>query len=81
MPSFLKLKLDVLLSFSKMAKDMETFKSLSEKQAETRMKKSQNVKTKDVFYYLLNAKDPETGEGLSVPELVSEAGVLMIAGW
>lgn len=81
MPSLLKLKLDALLSFSKMAKDMETFKSLSQKQAETRMKKGQNIATKDVFYHLMNAKDPETGKGFSGPELVAEAGVLMIAGW
>jgi cytochrome P450 len=35
---------------------------------------------KDFFYYLLNAKDPETGHGLSTPELWGEANVLMIAG-
>ena len=35
---------------------------------------------KDFFYYLLNAKDPETGSGLSTPELWGEANVLMIAG-
>lgn len=35
---------------------------------------------KDFFYYLLNAKDPETGNGLSTPELWGEANVLMIAG-
>ena len=64
-----------------MAKDMETFKSLSEKQAETRMKKGQNIALKDVFYHLIKAKDPETGEGFSVSELVAEAGVLIIAGW
>jgi hypothetical protein len=35
---------------------------------------------KDFFYYLLNATDPETGKGLSTPELWGEANVLMIAG-
>jgi cytochrome P450 len=35
---------------------------------------------KDFFYYLLNAKDPESGSGLSTPELWGEANVLMIAG-
>lgn len=35
---------------------------------------------KDFFHYLLNAKDPESGEGLSIPELWGEANVLMIAG-
>src|SRR4051794_27380373 len=35
---------------------------------------------KDFFYYLLNAKDPETGNGLTTPELWGESNVLMIAG-
>lgn len=35
---------------------------------------------KDFFHYLLNAKDPESGSGLSTPELWGEANVLMIAG-
>ncbi|PLN81693.1 cytochrome P450 [Aspergillus taichungensis] len=35
---------------------------------------------KDFFYYLLNAKDPETGRGLTTAELWGEANVLMIAG-
>lgn len=35
---------------------------------------------KDFFYYLLNAKDPETGNGLATQELWGESNVLMIAG-
>jgi hypothetical protein len=35
---------------------------------------------KDFFYYLLAAKDPETGEGFETKELWGEANVLMIAG-
>jgi cytochrome P450 len=35
---------------------------------------------KDFFYYLLNAKDPETGSGLSTAELRSEAATLIVAG-
>jgi len=35
---------------------------------------------KDFFYYLLNAKDPNTGKGLATQELWGEANVLMIAG-
>lgn len=35
---------------------------------------------KDFFHYLLNAKDPETGQGLAMQELWGEANVLMIAG-
>jgi hypothetical protein len=35
---------------------------------------------KDVWSNLENAKDPETGGGLSRPEFHSEAGVLIVAG-
>ena len=32
------------------------------------------------FYYLLDAKDPETGVGFSTTELWGESNVLLIAG-
>jgi cytochrome P450 len=35
---------------------------------------------KDFFHYLLNAKDPETGEGFAMPELWAEASLLIVAG-
>jgi cytochrome P450 len=35
---------------------------------------------KDFFHYLLNAKDPETGEGLTTQELWGESNMLMLAG-
>jgi cytochrome P450 len=35
---------------------------------------------KDFFHYLLNAKDPETGEGFAMPELWAESSVLIVAG-
>lgn len=49
------------------------------KRAKERAEAGHDAK-KDFFYYLLNAKDPETGNGLSTPELWGEANVLMIAG-
>ncbi|KAE8147306.1 cytochrome P450 [Aspergillus avenaceus] len=49
------------------------------KRAQERTKAGLDSK-KDFFYYLLNAKDPETGKGLTTPELWGEANVLMIAG-
>lgn len=49
------------------------------KRAKERAEAGRDAK-KDFFYYLLNAKDPETGNGLSTPELWGEANVLMIAG-
>ena len=35
---------------------------------------------KDFFYYLLNARDPETGKGFTTPELWGESNLLIIAG-
>jgi len=35
---------------------------------------------RDFFYYLLNAKDPETGNGFSPAELWGESNLLIIAG-
>jgi cytochrome P450 len=35
---------------------------------------------KDIFHYLLNAKDPETGEGLPKSELWMEGNTLIVAG-
>lgn len=35
---------------------------------------------KDFFYYLLNAKDPETGKGFTMDELWGESNLLIIAG-
>lgn len=49
------------------------------KRAQERAQAGREAK-KDFFYYLLNAKDPETGKGLTTPELWGEANVLMIAG-
>jgi cytochrome P450 len=75
------LKLDVLPLKTQMAKDMETWQRLSEDLAQKRIKREQDTHAKDVFSHLLDAKDPETGKGgFSVPELVSEAGLLMVAG-
>ncbi|KAL4792214.1 cytochrome P450 [Aspergillus venezuelensis] len=49
------------------------------KRAKERASLGHNAK-KDFFYYLLNARDPETGKGLATQELWGEANVLMIAG-
>lgn len=77
------LLLDYLPFKTQMAKDMDTFQSLSEKQAWERIERgpNPNSKARDVFSYLLGAKDPETGgPGMTEEELIAEAGVLMIAG-
>jgi cytochrome P450 len=35
---------------------------------------------RDIFSFLLHAKDPETGEGFSMPELWMEGNTLIVAG-
>ncbi|EDU47128.1 cytochrome P450 4A5 precursor [Pyrenophora tritici-repentis Pt-1C-BFP] len=49
-------------------------------QAMERTKLGVDVDRKDFFYYLLNAKDPETGKGFSMDELWGESNLLIIAG-
>lgn len=45
-----------------------------------RTKLGVDVDRKDFFFYLLNAKDPETGKGFSMDELWGESNLLIIAG-
>jgi cytochrome P450 len=52
----------------------------SRAQAMERTKLGLDIDRKDFFYYLLNAKDPETGKGFSMDELWGEANLLIIAG-
>lgn len=52
----------------------------SKAQAVERTKSGLDVDRKDFFYYLLNAKDPETGNGFSMDELWGESNLLIIAG-
>lgn len=52
----------------------------SKAQAAERTKIGMDTDRKDFFYYLLNARDPETGKGFSTPELWGESNLLIIAG-
>lgn len=52
----------------------------SKSQALERTKLGLDVDRKDFFYYLLNARDPETGKGFSMDELWGESNLLIIAG-
>jgi cytochrome P450 len=52
----------------------------SKAQALERMKVGEDSDRRDFFYYLLKAKDPETGIGFSTSELWGESNLLIIAG-
>ncbi|KAI9731619.1 MAG: hypothetical protein M1818_007749 [Claussenomyces sp. TS43310] len=79
LPMIHELHLDKVL-FRKIASGRERYMKYSKSQAAERMKLSDDVDRKDFFYYLLKAKDPDTGAGFSVPELWGESNLLIIAG-
>jgi cytochrome P450 len=64
------------------AKDNATYVRYAATQMEERLAahKSSAVLRKDFMYYLLNAKDPESGRGLSQKELDADASLLISAG-
>ncbi|RPB27261.1 cytochrome P450 [Terfezia boudieri ATCC MYA-4762] len=65
--------------FPAIAEGQKTFIKYSKEQAKERVALGAGVR-KDFFHYLLNAKDPQTGEGYSMSELWGESNVLIVAG-
>ena len=64
MQGLLALHLDKVL-FRKLGSDMQRYQAFSKRQSDTRLSKGDNVPTKDVFSFLIDAKDPETGKQTS----------------
>ena len=60
MQGLLRLHLDKILFF-RLSTDMHKYQAFSKLQADTRIKKGSNIPIKDVFSFLIDAKDPETG--------------------
>ncbi|KAE9363381.1 cytochrome P450 [Stipitochalara longipes BDJ] len=56
------------------------FKDLTAAQSTWRIAHHDEIKGKDLFASLLEAKDPETGLGFTHEELISEAGLFIITG-
>ncbi|KAI7260765.1 hypothetical protein D0864_09706 [Hortaea werneckii] len=71
--------LDKIL-FRKIASGRARYMQYSKAQAAERTKMGMDAERKDFFYHLLNAKDPETGNGFSTAELWGESNLLIIAG-
>ncbi|KAF2261474.1 cytochrome P450 [Lojkania enalia] len=71
--------LDKIL-FRKIAAQRGLYMQYSKAQAMERTKLGLDIDRKDFFYYLLNARDPETGKGFSMDELWGESNLLIIAG-
>ncbi|KAH8588815.1 cytochrome P450 [Bisporella sp. PMI_857] len=78
-PMIKKLGLNKVL-FSKIYAQRMQYISFAKSQAAERTKIGTETDRKDFFYYLLNAKDPETGKGFTTPELWGESNLLIIAG-
>ncbi|KAJ8116848.1 hypothetical protein OPT61_g1828 [Boeremia exigua] len=68
------------LFFRKIAGQRAQYMQYSKGQAMERTKLGLEADRKDFFYYLLNAKDAETGEGFTMNELWGESNLLIIAG-
>ncbi|KAL2067540.1 hypothetical protein VTL71DRAFT_1965 [Oculimacula yallundae] len=78
-PSIKTLGLNKIL-FSKIYNMRMQYMAYSKAQAAERSKVGLDTDRKDFFYYLLNARDPETGKGFTGPELWGESNLLIIAG-
>ena len=79
MPALLKLGLDKVF-LRKLMKGTYEFESLSKAQSDWRVSQQGKAEQKDLFAALLEARDPETGHGLTSEQLVAEAGILIVAG-
>ena len=79
MPGLLKLNLDKIL-FRRLSNGIRWYENFSKTQAEARIKQRFTCKTRDMFATILEAKDPETGDGLPLADIVSEASLLIVAG-
>ncbi|KAI8274564.1 Cytochrome P450 monooxygenase apf7 [Colletotrichum sp. SAR11_57] len=79
MPIVDKLKLDKFL-FPTIAAGRARYMAYSKGQLTERTKLGEDTDRRDFFYYLLKARDPETGQGFSTPELWGESNLLIIAG-
>lgn len=80
MPALLKLKLDKIL-FRSLTDGTRRYEAFSKAMSDERIKQGNIYEVEDIFASLLEAKDPETGEGFSLPELVSESSLLILAGY
>lgn len=79
MPIVNKLNLDKVL-FHKIAAGRAQYLNYSRTQLAERTKLGDDTDRRDFFYHLLQARDPETGQGFTTPELWGESNLLIIAG-
>jgi cytochrome P450 len=78
MTGILKLHLDSI--FPSLTDDLRKYEAISKKITDARIAKGMNVAVKDVYASLLEYRDPESGVSFTNEELISESGVLLLAG-
>ncbi|AEO58519.1 cytochrome P450-like protein [Thermothelomyces thermophilus ATCC 42464] len=79
MPIINKLSLDKIL-FHRIAAGRARYMAYSRQQLAERTALGDETDRRDFFYHLLKARDPETGQGFTTPELWGESNLLIIAG-
>ena len=79
MQGLASLHLDKIL-FRSLATANARYEAFSKEQADNRIAKGDKINVKDVFYFLRKGRDPETGEGFTLDELVAEASLLILGG-
>ncbi|KAL0468554.1 cytochrome P450 [Neurospora intermedia] len=79
MPMLDKLSLDRIF-LRKIASGRAQYMAYSRQQLAERTALGDETDRRDFFYYLLKARDPETGQGFTTPELWGESNLLIIAG-
>ena len=77
MPIVNKLNLDRIL-FRNIAAGRARYMAYSRSQLAERTALGDETDRRDFFYYLLTARDPETGQGFTTPELWAESNLLCV---
>ena len=78
-PLMTTLGLDRLFFRNLLGDKMRLF-SYSTARLQKRAALGKDTDRRDFFYYLLQAKDPETGEGFALREMMAESNLLLVAG-
>ncbi len=79
MPEIIYFKLDRIF-FRQLIDGVKDFQALSKAQSDWRLAHGNAIKRKDLFASLVEAKDTDTGDGLTEEQVVAETGSLLLAG-
>lgn len=81
MPSLVSLKVERWLPpLRRLYQDRNKYLAFGKKRVMARTKKTTSADGSDIFSFLLHAKDPATGDGISMSDLWMEGNTLIVAG-